>query len=61
MIIVVHIYLWGELVTVVEVAAGGGNKNLQVVFKNCAPFTNCISKINNALIDNAEHIHVVMR
>ena len=61
MIIVVHIYLWGELVTVAEVAAGGGNKNLQVVFKNCAPFTNCISKINNALIDNAEHIDVVMR
>ena len=61
MIIVVHIYLWGELVTVVEVAAGRGNKNLQVVFKNCAPFTNCISKINNALIDNAEHIDVVMR
>ena len=57
----VHIYLWGELVTVVEVAAGGGDKNLQVVFKNCAPFTNCISKINNALIDNAEHIDVVMR
>ena len=61
MIIVVHIYLWGELVTVVEVTAGGGNKNLQVVFKNCAPFTNCISKINNALIDNAEDIDVVMR
>ena len=61
MIIVVHIYLWGELVTVVEVAAGGGNKNLQVVFKNCPPFTNCISKINNALIDNAEHIDAVMR
>ena len=32
-IIVVHIYLGGELVTVIEVAAGGGNKNLQVVFK----------------------------
>ena len=25
----------------------------KVIFKNCAPFTNCISKINNTRIDNA--------
>ena len=29
-------------------------------FKNNAPFTNCISKINNVLIDNAEDLVVVM-
>ena len=27
---------------------------------NCAPFTNCISKINNTQIGNAEHIDIVM-
>ena len=34
-------------ITVSELAGGGGNKNIHAVFKNCAPFTNYISKINN--------------
>ena len=32
----------------------------RVIFKNCDPFTNCISKINNTQIDNAEYIDIVM-
>ena len=32
----------------------------KVIFKNCAPFTNCISKINNTQINNAEYIDIVM-
>ena len=35
-----------------------GNKNL--VFKNNAPFINCISKINDVKIDNAEDLDLVM-
>ena len=31
-----------------------------VAFKNCAPFTNCISEINNTQIDNAKDIYIVM-
>ena len=31
-----------------------------VSFKNCAPFINCISEINNAQIDNAKEIDIVM-
>ena len=31
-----------------------------VVFKNCAPFTNCISEINNTQIDSAKDIDIVM-
>ena len=31
-----------------------------VIFKNCAPFTKCISKINNTDIDNAQDIDIVM-
>ena len=31
-----------------------------VIFKNCAPFTNCISAINNTQIDNAKDIDIVM-
>ena len=34
--------------------------NKGVIFKNCAPFINCISEINNAQIDNAKDIDVVM-
>ena len=29
------------------------NRDKKVIFKNCAPLTNCISKINNTQIDNA--------
>ena len=36
------------------------NTNKKVIFKNCAPFTNCISKINNIQIGNAEYIDIVM-
>ena len=34
--------------------------NRSLAFKNNAPFTNCISKINNVLIDNAEDLDIVM-
>ena len=41
-------------------AADPNNRNKKVIFKNCAPFTNCISKINNTQIDNTEYIDIVM-
>ena len=31
-----------------------------VAFKNCAPFTNCISEINNTQVGNAKDIDLVM-
>ena len=31
-----------------------------VAFKNCVPFTNCISEINNTQVDNAKDIDIVM-
>ena len=31
-----------------------------VTFKNCAPFTKCISRIDNTDIDNAQDIDIVM-
>ena len=43
-----------------ELQAGGGNNNIQVVFKNVAPFINCISEKNNTNIDTAKDIDVVM-
>ena len=40
--------------------AAVNNTNKKVTFKNCAPFTNCISEINNTQIDNAKDIDIVM-
>ena len=36
------------------------NNNRKVIFKNCAPCTNCISEINNTQIDNAKDINIVI-
>ena len=58
----VYILVKGTI-TVNNTAAQGvaaNNTNKKVIFKNCAPFTNCISEINNTQIDNAKDIDIVM-
>ena len=35
-------------------------RNKEVIFKICAPFTDCISEINNTQIDNAKDIDVLV-
>ena len=50
-------------ITINNTAAEGvaaNNAAKKVIFKSCAPFTNCISKINKTQIDNAEYIDIVM-
>ena len=50
-------------ITVNNTAAEGAaatNTNKKVIFKNCAPFTNCVIKISNAQIDDTEYIDIVM-
>ena len=50
-------------ITVNNTAAEGAaatNAAKKVIFKHCAPFTNCISKINNTQIDNVEYTDIVM-
>ena len=42
------------------VARQAGERNKGVMFKNCAPFINCKSQINNTEIDNAKDIDIVM-
>ena len=57
-----YIFAKGNI-TVNNTAADGAaanNTNKEVIFKNCAQFTNCISKINNTDIDNAKYIDIVM-
>ena len=41
-------------------ATAPNNRNKEEVFKNCAPFTDCISEINNTQIDNAKVLDAVM-
>ena len=43
-------------------AAGAAANNAaeKIIFKTCALFTNCISKINNTQVDNAEYIDIVI-
>ena len=40
--------------------AAANNTNKKVIFKNGAPLTDYISKINNTQIDGAEYIDIVM-
>ena len=51
MIIVIHITVNSTAVD----GAAPNNTNKKVIFKNCAPFISCISKINNVDIDNAKY------
>ena len=48
------------LTTVTDTATiVANNANNKVIYKNCAPFTEYISKISNALVDYAKDIDVV--
>ena len=40
--------------------ADANNANKKVIFKNCAPFTNWISEINNTQVNNAKDIDIAM-
>ena len=50
-------------ISVNNIAAAGAvvnNNDKKGIFKNCAPFTNFISEINNTQIDNAKDIDIVV-
>ena len=53
-----YILVKGNILVNNTAAAGAdaNNTNKKVVFKNCASFTDCISKINNNQVDNAKDI-----
>ena len=34
--------------------------NKKIIFKNCAPFTDCISEVNNTQTDNVKSIDIVV-
>ena len=38
----------------------GGDANINVAFKNCAPFRKFRTEINETFVDNAKHINIAM-
>ena len=53
--------LFKETISVAaQAGANPNNEDKEVVFKNCAPFTDYISKINNKQVDNAKDIDIVL-
>ena len=40
--------------------AASNDTNKKETFKNCAPFTDCIGRINDTKIDNAKDIDIVI-
>ena len=51
-------------ITVPNAAAQGAAVNntnkKKVILKNCSPFTNCVSELNNTQVDDAQNIDTVM-
>ena len=43
-----------------EITATGSNVNTKVAFKNCAPFTKCVTHVNVEHVDNADDFDIVM-
>ena len=43
-----------------NITVTGGNANTKVAFKNCAPFEECRTEINETFLDETEHINIAM-
>ena len=43
-----------------DITATGGNPDTKVAFKNCVPFTRCVTHINGEQVDTAENLDIVM-
>ena len=55
-----YILVKGTILIAAQAGDNPNNVNKKVVFKNCAPFIDWISEINNTQIDNAKYIVVIM-
>ena len=56
-----YILLKGYVIVNKTTANGAATNNTnETLLRNCAPFTNCISEINNTQVDNAKDINIVI-
>ena len=58
----VYIFVKGPITVENTLAQGQPNNgaNEKIIFKNCAPFTNCINRTNNTQVDDDPGIDVVI-
>ena len=43
-----------------DIIVNGSNADTDVAFKNCAPFTRCITHINDEHLESAENLDIIM-
>ena len=43
-----------------DITATDGSENTRVAFKNCAPFTKCVARINDEHVDSANNLDIIM-
>ena len=43
-----------------NITATGGDPNIRVAFKDCAPFTKCIIHINDEHVNNADNLDIII-
>ena len=43
-----------------DITTANGDANTKVAFKNCAPFTKCVTHINDEHVDNADNLDIAM-
>ena len=43
-----------------DITAAGGDANTRVAFKNCGPFTKCITHVKDEHIDGADNLDIIM-
>ena len=60
-----HTYFLKKKITITGPGADAAarqadERDKEVIFKHCAPFINCETEINNAEIDNAKYIDIVI-
>ena len=55
-----YIPIKGTITVAEEKATELNNANKKIIFKNCVPFTNSISRINNTQVDDAHDVDAVM-
>ena len=53
-------YIVAKGTITVEGTSDANKRNKKIIFKNSAPFTLYISKINKTLVDNTKYFHIVM-
>ena len=56
----VYMLVMGTITVTAQAGNNPNNGDKEVVFKNFAPFTDCISEINNTQTDNAKDIDIVI-